>query len=205
MRNAARPGALFVVLFLAGFVLLGDLIGSFADADRAFVDHFAEDENRLKDIVGAYLLLLAALCLTWFAVALAARATDRRVPLIAMGSVAAGTMVVAALAFLAVPLSISFGDLTDDPGIGEGQALLPQFGFTALFAGVLVPAAAFMILAAREPNLLPRWLAIASYPTGALLLVAVLTFAPIVLLPAWVAAASIALRRRAYVTPAESP
>jgi hypothetical protein len=197
MRNVARAGALFVVLFLAGFVLLGDLIGSFADADRAFVDHFAQDDNRLKDIVGAYLLLLAALCLTWFTVALAARSTDRRVPLIAMGSVAAGAMVMAALAFLTVPLSISFGDLSDDPGVGEGPALLPQLGFTALFTGVLVPAAVFVVLAAREPHLLPRWLAVASYPTGALLLVAVLAFAPIVLLPAWVAAASITLRRRA--------
>ena len=104
MRNVARAGALFVVLFLAGFVLLGDLIGSFADADRAFVDHFAEDDNRLKDIVGAYLLLLAALCLTWFTVALAAKATDRRVALIAMGSVAAGAMVMAALALCDRPV-----------------------------------------------------------------------------------------------------
>ena len=197
MRDVARAGALFVVLFLAGFALLGDLIGSFADSDRAFVDHFAEDDNRLKDIVGAYLLLFAALCLTWFTVALAARATDRRVPLIATGSVAASAMVLAALAFLTVPLSISFGDLSDDPGVGEGQALLPQLGFTALFAGVLVPAAVFVVLAGREPHLLPRWLAVASYPTGALLLVAVLAFAPILLLPAWVAAASITLRRRA--------
>jgi hypothetical protein len=104
MQNVARAGALFVVLFVAGFVLLGDLIGSFADADRAFVDHFAEDDNRLKDIVGAYLLLLAALCLTWFTVALAAKATDRRVPLIAMGSVAAGAMVMAALALCDRPV-----------------------------------------------------------------------------------------------------
>ena len=65
--------------------------------------------------------MLAALCLTWFTVALAAKATDRRVPLIAMGSVAAGAMVIAALALLTVPLSISFGDLSDDPGVGEGQ------------------------------------------------------------------------------------
>jgi hypothetical protein len=187
---------MFVVLFVIGFVLLGDLVGSFADADRAFVDHFAEDSNRTKDIVGGYLLMLASVCLTWFAVALAAEATERRVSLIVMGSVAAGAMVIAAVAFLTVPLSVSLGDLYGDPGIGEGQAVLPQLAFTALFVGVLVPAAAFVVLAAREPGLLPRWLAIASYPTGALLLVAVLAFAPIMLLPAWVAAASITRSRR---------
>jgi hypothetical protein len=35
MRNAARAGGVFVALFITSFVVLGELLGSFADPDHA--------------------------------------------------------------------------------------------------------------------------------------------------------------------------
>ena len=117
---------------------IGDLLGSFADSDRAFVDHFADGGNRAKDIAGSYLLVLAGLSMIWFAIALAAAVrADRGSPIIVTASLAAGATIVAGLTLLTVPLSIAFGDLTDDPGLGTAQAVLPQFGTVALAVGAM--------------------------------------------------------------------
>ena len=204
MKGAARAGGVFVVLFTCGLVGLGDLLGSFADSDRTFVDHFADGGNRAKEIAGSYLLVLAGASLVWFANALAASTDDRRTPIIVSASLAAGGMIVAGLALMTVPLSISFADLTDDTPFGAGQAVLPQFGSVALTVGAMLPAAAFVIVVARTPSLLPRWLSLAGYPVAALLLVA-LAVAPMLLLSIWIAAVSVTLWRHATPIPLGHP
>jgi len=202
MRSASRAGGMFVVLFVVGLAATGDLLGSFADSDRAFARHFADGGNRAKDIVGSLLLVLAGFALVWFAVALSELRDDRRTPLVVTGSVAAGGMILAGLALATVPLSISFGDLTDDPGLRSGQAVLPQFGYVALIVGAMLPAAAFVIVVARIPSLLPRWVSIAGYPVAALLLLAVMVM-PMMLFSIWIAAVSATLgRARAPIAPA---
>jgi hypothetical protein len=144
---------------VAAFVLsLGALVGSFADPDRVFFDRYAEGNNRVRDIAGTYLLALGGLAFVWFVHALSREARGSRVPLLVTGSLAAGGMILAAVAWATVPLSLWFGSLVDDPGLQEGQAVLPQFGHVALAMGGILPAAVFIILAARTPGLVPTWL-----------------------------------------------
>ena len=197
MRGVARAGVVFVVLFAAAFALsVGDLVGAFADPDRVFVDRFEDGGNRARDVAGSYLLALAGLAFVWFAHALSREANSRS-PLLITASVAAGGMIVAAVAFATVPLSLWFGSLVDDPGLQEGQAVLPQFGYVALAMGAMLPAAAFIVLVARTPGLVPRWLSIASYPVAALVAFTALLFMPLFVFVAWVVAVVVTQWRRA--------
>ena len=196
MRGVARAGAVFVVLFAAAFALsLGDLVGAFADPDRVFVDRFADSGKRARDIAGSYLLAFAGLTFVWFAHALSREADDRS-PILIAGSIAAGGMMVAAIAFATVPMSLWFGSLVDDPGLQEGQAVLPQLGYVALAMGAMLPAAAFIVCVARTPGLIPRWLAIASYPVAALVAFTALLFMPLFVFVAWVVAVVVTHWRR---------
>lgn len=197
MRGVARSGAVFVVLFAAAFVLsLGTLVGSFADPDSVFVDRYADPGNRVTDIAGSYLLALAGLAFAWFADALSRDATEHRAPLLLTGSAAGGAMILAALAWATVPMSRWFGSLVDDPGLQEGQAVLPQFAFVALAMGAMLPAAAFIVLVARTPGLVPRWLSVVSYPVAALVALAAVLFMPLFLFFAWVVAVAATHWRR---------
>lgn len=189
MHSAARAGSIFVVLFVAAFVVsVGDLVGSFADPDRVFVDRFADGDNRIKDIAGSYLLVLAGLAFVWFVHALSREAKDHRAPLLITGSAAAGGMIVAAVAWATVPMSLWFGSLVDDPGLQEGQAGLTRFGYVALALGGMLLAAAFIAFVARTPGLAPRWLSVVSYPIAALVAFTALLFMPVLLFILWVVA-----------------
>lgn len=197
MHSAARAGSIFVVLFVAAFVVsVGDLVGSFADPDRVFVDRFADGDNRIKDIAGSYLLMLAGLAFVWFAHALSRNLRDHRAPLLITGSAAASGMIVAAVAWATVPMSLWFGSLVDDPGLQEGQAVLPQFGYVALALGGMLPAAAFIAFVATTPGLVPRWLSVVSYPIAALVAFTALLFMPVLLFILWVVAVAATQRRR---------
>lgn len=66
--------------------------------------------------------------------------------------------------------------------------MLPQFGYVALAMGAMLPAAAFIVLVARDPGLVPRWLSIASYPVAALVAFSALLFMPLFLFAAWIVA-----------------
>lgn len=196
MEISARAGSVFVVLFVGSVILLGDLVGSFADPDRQFVALFSHSGNRLAYIAGSVLLLLAGLAFVWFAHALSGQAGVYRPALLIAGGSAAGGMIVAALAFATVPLSIQFGSFTGDPGLESGQAVLPQLGYVAFGLGAMVPAAIFIAIAARTPGLLPRWLAVSSYPVAVLVALTAFLFMPFVLFVLWVIVATIAISRR---------
>ena len=94
----------------------------------------------------------------------------------------------AALAWATVPLSLWFGSLVDDPGLEEGQAVLPQFGWVALGVGSMLPAAVFVVLVATTPGLVPRWLSVLSYPIAVLVAATALLFMPLIVFLGWVAA-----------------
>jgi hypothetical protein len=131
MLNVSRPGIVFLILFIAAVILSGDVAGSFADPDSQFVSIYSDASNRAAYVAGAFLLVLAGLSFVWFAHALSCEAGSFRVPLLITGAAAAIGMIVAALAWATVPLSISFGALYDDPGFESGQSVLPQFGWVA--------------------------------------------------------------------------
>jgi hypothetical protein len=195
MKSASTAGAVFALLFVASLVTLGDLLGSFADPDAAFETFFSDGGNRASVIVGSLSLMFSGYAVVWFALAIAEARECHRTPLVVTASLACGGMILTGLALVTVPLSISFGDLSDDPGLAMGQAVLPQFGYVSLVIGAMLPAAALIIVVARIPNLLPRWLSLAGYPVAALLLLAVMV-APMMVLAVWIAATSAVLRSR---------
>lgn len=196
-RSTAATGVVFVASFVAGMLLLGELFGAFADADRVFVEHFRSSADRARDIAGGYLLAISGGALAFLGHLISgpvAAASRRAAPLIRVTALfAGGGLFVAALAFLTVPLSIWFGDLVDDPGLQEGQAVLPQLGYVAVTVGAMLPAAAMVALVARAGGL-PRWLRGISYVIAVLLLAGVFA-TPVALLPVWVALVSISSAR----------
>ncbi len=196
MVNISRPGSAFVLLFLGSSVLLGDLVGSFADSDAQFVTLFSDAGNRVGYVAGSVLLVLAGLAFLWFAHALSCETGTRRAALLITGATAGSGMIVAALAFATVPLSIQFGSTVGDPGLQAGQAVLPQFGFAALGLGAMLPAGIFIALAAMTPDLLPRWLVAASYPVAVLVALTAFLYLPMILFVLWVVAATVTVSRR---------
>ncbi len=196
MVTIARPGSAFVVLFLASSVLLGDLVGSFADSDAQFVTLFSDAGNRIGYIAGSILLVLAGLAFVWFAHALSCETGTRRAALVITGATAGSGMIVAALAFATVPLSIQFGSAFGDPGLQAGQAVLPQLGFAALGLGAMLPAGIFIALAAATRDLLPRWLIVASWPVALLVSLTAFLYLPMILFVLWVVAATVTVSRR---------
>jgi hypothetical protein len=194
MKSASTAGGVFALLFVASLVTLGELLGSFADPDDAFETFFSDGGNRTSVIVGSLSMVLSGYAVVWFALAIAKGSDSQRTPLVVTASLACGGMILTGLALVTVPLSMSFGDLSDDPGLGMGQAVLPQFGYVSLVIGAMLPAAVLVIVISRIPNLLPRWLSLAGYLVAALLLLAVMV-APMLLLAVWIAAVSAVLRR----------
>ena len=140
--------------------------------------------------------MLAGLAFVWFVHALSRDVKDHRAPLLITGSSAGGGMIVAAVAWATVPMSLWFGSLVDDPGLQEGQAVLPQFGYVALALGGMLPAAAFIAFVARTPGSVPRWLSVVSYPIAALVAFTALLFMPVLLFILWVVAVAATQRRR---------
>ena len=196
MVTIARPGALFVGLFVGSSVLLGELVGSFADSDAQFVTLFSDSGNRISYVAGSALMLLAGPAFVWFAHALSCETGSRRAPLLITGAAAATGMIVAALAYATVPLSLLFGSFFGDPGLESGQAVLPQFGYVAVSLGGMLPAGIFIAIAAMTPDLLPRWLSIVSYPVAVLVSLTALLFMPFALFVLWVAVATVTVSRR---------
>ena len=186
VTRVGRSGLVFIVLFVGAFILSGEIFGGFADSDQFFIERFQDPGARVRDIVGSYLLALAGLAFAWFVPSLADLAERHAGALKLTGYAAAGGMLLAAVAAATTPMSVWFGALFDDPGIQQGQGVLPQFAYVALFMGALLPAGIFIINAARSPGLLPRWLAIASYPVGALVAIAAITWVSMVLFPVWI-------------------
>lgn len=185
---------MFLALFIAWFILGGDVAGAFADPDRQFVSIYADAGNRAAYVASAVLLVLASLSFFWFAHALSNGAGSCRIPLLITGAAAAIGMFVAALAWATVPLSISFGALVDDPGFESGHSVLPQLGWVALGLGAMVPAGIFIAIAARTPGLLPRWLGLASHPIAVLVCLTAFLFLPLVLFVIWVIAVTASQR-----------
>lgn len=56
----------FAVLYVAGLLPLGELLGSFGDPDATFVTYFAKDSNRIGAVFGGIGVALAGLVFFWF-------------------------------------------------------------------------------------------------------------------------------------------
>jgi hypothetical protein len=188
MHNVSRTGTAFLIPFIASMILNGEVIGSFADPDSQFVALYSDANNRVAHVAGAFLLVLAGLSFAWFAYLLSCDAGSHQAALLIAGAAAASGMIVAALAWATVPLSIAFGALVGDPGFESGHAVLPQLGWVALGLGAMLPAGVFIAIAASTPELLPPWLVLASYSIAVLVSLTAFLFMTVLLFVIWVIA-----------------
>ena len=161
----------FGISYLAGFVLLAELLGSSADETAQFTRHFDNDASRFGDIAGAVALLAAALALVMAGLVLrhrlGAAQPSLRVDLVAaLAMLAATGLLVSAGLLLAVPLWQSFGDITGDPGVEPGAAAgIAQAGTALLICTLFILAAWTAIVAqlARKAGAIGRWLSVAGF------------------------------------------
>lgn len=199
----------FAVLFtVASIVLLGDLVGAFADASASFT-YFDTSVERLRHAAGAYLLTASGLVFMAFAVRMTSLlettdpSTDGRTARLA-AAVFAALVGLAAAAFATVSLSVGFGQITGDPGIRDAQELLPQLGYVVLFVPAALTGGHAVFLLTRgaaRTSQLPRWMVGAGYFAAAAQLFSFYSL-PLLLLPLWVLGAGITLRP-AYAVEAE--
>ena len=165
VRARAWSAIGFAVLYVAGFVPLGELLGSFGDPDAAFADYFAKDSNRIGAVLGGVGVTLAGLAFLWFLSNLHS-SVERVGPLPGLVTAAGTTFVVLLFAGIAalvtVPYARTFGGAYgDDSVLLSGEALLPQLGYVLVAVLAMWTAAVFILattLAARANGSFPRWL-----------------------------------------------
>lgn len=172
-RRRAGSAIAFAVLFVAGLLPLGDLLGSFGDEDQTFVDFFAKDSNRAGVVIGGVVMALAGLVFLWFLANLRV-AIESPGPLPHVAGAAGAAFVVLLLtgvaAVVTVPYSRIFGEALDTESILVGSdALFPQLGYVLITVVAMWTAAAMIVavtLAARASGQFPRWLVRLGFGAG---------------------------------------
>jgi hypothetical protein len=174
MRPLRRPAIGLAGSYAAAIVLLGPLLGSSADASTAFADHFGDDGNRLRDLLGSLALLVAAAMLVWTAVVarhetVAQEGSSVRDLSVAAALITASILVASSGLLLTVPLTTSLGELTDDPGIDVGvQAGIAQAGTVVLLVAALCLAVTTVLVArlGRMNAAVPAWINTTAWATA---------------------------------------
>ena len=195
-RGIVGTGLGFVVLFVAGGLLLGEFFGGFADPDAFFVAYYATDAHHLRDLVGAHLFVASALALLLF-LRLLTRSlrtlggSDAGLDLAqASGAVAVTLLLAGAAAVMTVTMAQAFGRLTgDEPLTSPAVALAPQLGYVLVFfpaMWAMAVAIGLFVWSSWSARIWPRGLRWLSIIAALLLPVSWMLFMPIVLLPAWV-------------------
>jgi hypothetical protein len=199
-RLGAWAGVAFFVLFPAGLIFNGTNLDN-KDSDKKWHDWFADSGNRLANIIGIYLMVVAALLFIVFASGLLERMRSADGPSVAhrvaatSGTIFAGLTMVAAIQLGGVSGNITFGD-TRVPK--DTDIMRQTLGYGTMAVAGALTASAFIIavtMLARSTGLFPKWLVIVSYILGVILLGAVV-FLPLAALPIWVLIVSIVLLRR---------
>jgi hypothetical protein len=198
--DRARPwsGIVFAVLYVAGLVPLGELLGSFGDSDATFVDYFAKDSNLVGAVVGGIGLAVAALTFLWFLSHLRL-SVDSTGPLPGVITAAGTTFVVLLMsgtaALVTVPYARTFGGAFDEESILVGnEALLPQLGYVLLAVLAMWAAAALILavtLAARAHSSFPRWLVRFGFAASVFVFVLGPSVMGVLGVPAWALAVAI--------------
>jgi hypothetical protein len=164
-RSRGWSGVVFAVLYVAGLVPLGELLGSFGDPDATFVAFFDKDSNRIGTLVGGLVLALGALSFLWFL-------SHLRLATIGPGSLpsvvtgAGITFVVLLLigtaSLITVPYARTFGGAYGDSSVLVGSdAVLPQLGYILIAVFGMWAFAALIVAVtvdARRNGTFPRWL-----------------------------------------------
>jgi hypothetical protein len=197
----------FAVLFFAGLLPLGDLLGSFGDSDATFVAYFATDSNRIGSIVGGFVLALGGLSFLWFL-------SHLRLATIGTGSLpgvvsAAGTtfvvlLLVGSASLVTVPYARTFGGAFDDDATLVGsEALLPQLGYVLVAVFAMWAFAALIVavtVAARHSRTFPRWLVRVGFASAVFVFLLGFSVGGLMGVPVWSLCVSIHWLREARKT-----
>jgi hypothetical protein len=199
--GAALAGLLFAVLFTVGFAMLDHRPASNA-SEQALNTYYRGPGGTSVLIAGAYLVPFAGVSFLWFLAATRHRLSQlakREDALLSTVQLGAGLLFIAvffasAAAGVTGVMAIRAGGtagartVSGTPALFEfGEALLMIFAFRV--AAVFIIASATRALRA---GLFPLWFAVLSYATGLVLLFVISFVRPAVLVvPAWVAAATI--------------
>lgn len=193
--TSSRPLLAFGVgsaaAFVAGLVVYG--VGPVGDDAAAVAAAIDRDAGRLR---GGVLLLMLAMLLTTYVVAALSRAA-RPGP--------AGRLVLPLGVGFALLLAAAFGPMAGAVSVDQdifGTAVTAGAATTALVVmNALMPLAGLVaagFLAATAVSVpLPRWLRVLAWVFAVALLVPPVAWAVLYLLPLWLAAAAVALARRA--------
>lgn len=208
---AGAAGIGFAVLFVAGFGV-GGQTPNYDQPDQRWVAWFEDSGHRSSQIVGMFLLALAALLLIAFVVVLLRRAIaaggSRNAATIAgvAGTVLAGTLMVSAVIRNAVSAAVAFAPNNFPVPSADVLRTFDNAAYGIVLVGgglaaaLLVTAAA---QAARGTSVLPGWLVVASYVAAFILLFS-FQFLPVFLLPLWTIVVGVVMITRSSVSGAPS-
>jgi hypothetical protein len=207
LRWGGIAAIVFAVLFVVGFLLLSDTPEG-DESNAEWVRHWADSDNRRMMIIGAIVLTVAMLAFLVFLGALRERLRDAApgaewisTIAFASGLVFVAMLAVGTLGGASVAASIEFGDspvprdadiMRTFDSLGIGALVL----FGAASAGLLIVTAS--VVAGRSA-LLPRWLVVAGYVAGVIVIVGGLLFIPLVLFVLWMLAVGIVMISRSRV------
>ncbi len=198
LRRSMLAGIAFVVLFVAGLLIsfANDPSVKSSDSDAVaaakYVHQLSSSGHRTGLIVGAYLLVLAAVSFVWFGLGLRARlASAAAGKLVASLAILGGTSIIAAgVASADVAGAISFG--SEPVPNGDTIRVMMDLTYPFLFVGFgLASAAVITVVAisARRSGL-PAWVAYTAW-LGVLGSILSIIFFPVVLALLWYLAVAI--------------
>lgn len=205
-RVAAFSGIAFAVLFAAGLFFTGDIDSSMSD--QKTIAWFADSGNQRGVLIGAYCLMVSALCFIPFLVHLRDQlgSHPRSAPfapvVLAAGMLFAGFAIAGAIAFAWLPAGVVFGGAPDVQSADLAR-MAPELGFGFLLVAAGLCAFAMLgtaSVAALRSHAWATWLAWAGVVV-AVLQIADVTFLPYILLLLWVLAASIMMLGRGAEAP----
>ena len=199
---ASLAGVLFAILFTVGIVLLRTQpILEAGDVELARL--FATGQDQPGVIGGLYLVPFSGVMFLWFIAVVRDQLGDREDRFFATVFFGSGVIFVAtlfaAMAFLVAP-SVGYRELQQPAPTASSVALLRAISYAMVFGFATRAAAVFIIATASiglRSRVFPRWLSLAGYAVGVVLLVGVTIVDWLILLfPLWVAVASSYILRR---------
>jgi len=201
-RWAPLGGIIFIVLMVIGVGLLGDHPDPDA-SEQEITDYLGDSGNHTRNIIGAYLWVLAGIGFLWFLTHLRGvlRSAEGGAGTLSnlgfgAGVVFAALLMAAGPAIAAVAAAIEFRDApVSDP---DFIRVLPQMGYGILLLGGGFTAIVLLLTTSAitlQTAVFPQWLAWLGMVAAIVLLFAVI-FLPMIALLVWVLAVSIVLLMR---------
>lgn len=191
-------GMAFVLLLVVGWILTSFTWDDPAK-DQEILDWYESSGNRIRQLVGAYLLSFAALAFVVFSTGV-----NQRVSRTGIAPLARGFSHLFAAMLVAGGITISSASASIEiPGYPEFEnaellRLVESVGFGIILLGGLMAAGAAVLATSfglRGTGAIPSWLVVAGYVVGVLLLFGGVLYIPVVLLPLWVLATSLTVRK----------